>query len=149
VTKPKGWTKDQIEPRSYDSPIDQLPSPPPPSKGPPSSAASASPPPPRRHSSGSDIKAGIWIVCFIGGFALIIVASITVNLYAGIFGLIMFGIGVGALSWAQGVQEAKYAGGRGGGHGSNNQWNGYYTTRRGSANAKRNMRRGYRYSKKK
>ena len=114
-------------------------------KRPPWQQTSSSP-----SSSGSgDIKAGILLVCFIGGFILIIVASVTANLYAGIFGLIMFGIGVGALFWAQGVQEAKYASGRhGSGHGSYNQWNDYYMTRWGSAKAKRNMWRGHKYSKK-
>jgi hypothetical protein len=62
-----------------------------------------------------------------------------------IVGFIMFGIGVCALSWEQGVHEAKH-----GRHTNPNiGWTDTYMNRLGSANAKRNMRRGYRYSKRK
>jgi hypothetical protein len=108
----------------------------------PSSSSSSSSKPPRRSSSSSsgNAKSWLWIICFFGGFILVIHTIVTLNIYSMIFGFILFAIGVGWISWLQGSHEAKH------GHHGNGS-GGFYANRWGSYNAKRNMWRGHWYSR--
>lgn len=98
---------------------------------------------PAAKKSRGDVKAWVWILTFFPGIILVFVTVFTLNKYAMVFGFIFFGTGVGLMSWEQGSHAAKH------GHGGYNNSSSFYANRWGSANAKRNMWRGHRYSKRK
>jgi hypothetical protein len=85
--------------------------------------------------SSSDAGAAILIGCFVVGVILLIVTVFTLNFYVLALGGILFLIGVAGLSW--------------GSRGTHDNTSGLFWYTYGSHNAKKNMYRGHRYSKRK
>ncbi len=85
-------------------------------------------------SSDSDAGAAILIGCFVVGVILLIVTVFTLNFYVLALGGVLFLIGVAGLSW--------------GGRGSHDNTSGFFWYTYGSHNAKKNMWRGHKYSRK-
>ena len=112
------------------------PPPPPSSNNPPPSPSSSSSSGGGGSSSGGDKGGIILVFMFVGSVALMIAVVFTLNMYLLAIGGIMFLISIVGLSWGQ---PSRHQRGRYGGYGT-------YTY--GSYNAKRNMYRGHRYSKK-
>lgn len=97
--------------------------------------------------SREDVKAWVWALTFFPGLILVFVTIFTLNIYAMIPGFILFAVCVGIMSWEQGSHAVKHQNNR---HtNASTGWSDVYMNRCGSYNAKRNMWRGYRYSKRK
>lgn len=94
------------------------------------------------------VKGVLMIICLVVGVPALIIGIIILHWGVIIFGLVLGGGGLIWLSWEQGWAEVNQGRRHGGGHGSSNHWNDYYMNRWGSFNAKRNMWRGHKYSKK-
>jgi hypothetical protein len=96
--------------------------------------------------SRDDIKTWVWGLIFFPGLIQVFVTAFTLNIYVMVPGFILFAIGVGLMSWEQGSHAAKQ-------HNNNRHtsagWSDVYMNGWGSYNAKRNVRQGYRYSKRK
>jgi Flp pilus assembly protein TadB len=86
-------------------------------------------------------KVGVLLGTLIPGIILLFITIFTLNLWAMIFGFILFAIGMGIWSWESGSYQAKR-----GRHGYKSS---FYANRWGSANAKRNISRAHWYSKRK
>ncbi len=83
-------------------------------------------------------KASVLLGTLIPGIILLFVAIFTLNIWAMIFGFIFFAIGIGMMGYASGSKPNH--------HHDDGGWRDLYMERWGSANSKRNMWRGHRYS---
>jgi hypothetical protein len=89
---------------------------------------------------GDNTKVGVSLGTLIPGFLLLLVAIFTLNIWATIFGFILFAIGIGIWSYALGSYQANYH------HHNSNDYGSFYANPGGSANAKRKMWRRHQYS---
>lgn len=114
---------------------------PPPSSSPPPSSGGGSGGGTLPSSSGGGGGGGIVLVfMFIISILLMIAVVFTLNKWLLLIGGIMFLASILGLTWGQPTRR--------GHHGHSYGSNGYWQYRYGSGQAKRNMYRGYRYSKK-
>jgi hypothetical protein len=55
-----------------------------------------------------DVRARVFIFTFFPGLILIFVTMITLNIWAMIFGTLLFGVGVGLMTWEVGAGDVKH-----------------------------------------
>ncbi|HJU34838.1 MAG TPA: hypothetical protein VJ695_06930 [Nitrososphaera sp.] len=95
-----------------------------------------------------DVKARVFIFTFFPGLVLIFVTMVTLNIWAMISGTLLFGVGVGLMTWELGADGSKHGRHtRGSGNDYYSDDSGFRVSSGGSANSKRNMQRGHWYSR--
>jgi hypothetical protein len=96
-------------------------------------------------------KVSVLLGTLIPGIILLFITIFTLNLWAMIFGFILFAIGIGMWGYASGSRRSSSSSSSSNRspYDANGNWHDVYMERWGSANAKRNMWRGHRYSSRK